>query len=182
MTPLPGPPQPPASHAPKVMVGFVHSSSDGQLRVETPKGAQKPTQPFSTPTHSSTAVSVPPVAKTGNAKSPITDATSAGQSKQRSQSKLDPADVKAQRGIATQAANCIPGLKERVAPAHVKGPGSGFRLAPNPAPPEHDRASKRRRVEAEEVEEGELEPGEMQEESGDEEERGAPEPAGPGMP
>ena len=158
-TPLPGPPThlPPA---PRVMPGFIPSAADGLLKVDTPKGAQKPLHPFVTPMDNATPADPPnghPKPGTGTVTRANGDTSAqVGDGRMpRSKSNLGPGDSKRRKTAAAQQG--------------AKGRSGGARVA------------EKARGQSEEVEEGELEPGERAAgyESGEEEQRGAPAPAGP---
>lgn len=173
-TPLPGPPKQLIS-APKGVPGFVPSTSDSLLKIDTPRGAQKPKHPFVA--SSSTAAHQPAVPATkaaGAARSTgnPAPAQSSDRGVQRSRSSLTAAEV-TQHGADARTGNSQAGKALHSAKGGSELGSSAGHVSTG--------AVSGSKVQTEEVEEGELEPGERVEgyESGPDAERGAPEPEGP---
>lgn len=150
------------------MPGFIPNVADGLLKVDTPKGSQKPQHPFVTPVDTATKANPPtghpePATGTVTGVAVDTSAESIHGRMPHSKSNLSPMDPK--RRQTTTAQQGVNGKSDSGTGA-VAGGARGVEKV---------------RGQSEEVEEGELEPGERAAgyESGREEQRGAPAPAGP---
>ena len=141
-----------------IMAGFVAGGAEGSLRVVTPKGAVKPQR--ASVTHD------PHNLKAGHAGTP-------GGSSTNSLSRY------AARSNQQPVSSDIPADKAKQKAGAGSGPQQGSEAHGSQAAAGVTRWGVR--TDSEEVEEGELEPGEMSAgfESGEEEVRGAPQPAGP---